>query len=376
MSELPLFEDVAKEEVLHPIYKMIRDGDYDPERKVLLEWSDGFEDRDGKFCYEFQTSFEPCLWELYLHAVLKELQVTIDFSYSAPDFVVDAGEQFCMEATISAPPKNGQPAHGYSLDPLPKDLNRFNQAATIRLCNSFTSKVRKLRERYSKLPQCDKKPFVLAIASFDRPFSHMSAFRPVISALYGLYHDEEQTIASGAQKTISYNVSQVMKNARAPIDLGYFCSPEYSDVSAVVFSSLATWGKVRAVAENSSAKTMYTTYHPNPGSLLPKVKRTAKSEYFEHLLDGLCVLHNPFAEYPLRPDTLSHARLAQGFLKPDGELDFDAPDDFLLMRSLMSIKSQKSGGGSDANQRLHRTVFRRVAPPNRPLSPIVSPDFS
>ncbi len=285
------------------------------------------------------------MWELYLHAVLKELQASIDFSYSAPDFVANAGEPFCMEATISAPPKDGQPAHGYSLDTLPTDFNRFNQDATIRLCNSFTSKVRKLRGRYSKLPQCEKKPFVLAIASFDRPFSHMSAFRPVISALYGLYHDEEQTIESGAQQMVSYNVSQVMKNASAPIDLGYFCSPEFSDVSAVVFSSLATWGKVRAVADNPSAKTIYTTYHPNPGLLHPKVKQTPKSEYFEHLLDGLCVLHNPFAKYPLRADTLSHARLAQGFVKPDGELDFDAPDDFLLMRSLMSIKG---GGGSNA----------------------------
>jgi len=262
--------------------------------------------------------------------------------------VVDAGEQLCIEATISAPPMGGQPAHGYSMDTLPNDFNRFNQDATIRLCNSFTSKVRKLRERYSKLPQCKNKPFVLAIASFDRPFSHMSAFRPVISALYGLYHDEEQTIASGSNEMVSYNVSGVVKNENATIDLGYFCSPEYSDVSAVIFSSLVTWGKVRAVADNPSAKTVYTTYHPNPGSLHPTIKHTPKSEYLEHLLDGLCVLHNPFAKYPLKTTTLSHERLAQGFVKADGELDFAAPDDFLLMRSLMSIKVPENGGSSNA----------------------------
>jgi hypothetical protein len=348
MSELPLFKDVAKIEAQHLVYQMIRDGDYEPERKVLLEWSDGFEDRDGKFCHEFQTSFEPCLWELYLHAFLKELKATIDFSYSAPDFVVDAEEPFCIEATISAPPMDGQPAHGYSIDALPSDFNRFNQDATIRLCNSFTSKVKRLRERYSKLAQCENKPFVLAIASFDRPFSHMSAFRPIISALYGLYHDEEQTISSGSNEMVSYNVSGVLKNENATIDLGYFCSPEYSDVSAVIFSSLATWGKVRALADNPSAKTVYTTYHPNPGSLHPIVRQTPKSEYFEHLSDGLCVLHNPFAKHPLKPSALSHERLAQGFVKDDGELDFTAPDDFLLMRSLMSVKVDKNGGSSNA----------------------------
>lgn len=338
MAELPLFKDVAKDDAQHPIYTMIRDGNYEPERRVLLDWSDGFEDRDGKFCHEFQTSFEPCLWELYLHAFLKEIKATIDFQYNAPDFVVNAGQPLCIEATISAPAQGEQPAHGYSMDALPGDFNHFNQQATIRLCNSFTSKVRKLRERYSKLPQAEDKPFVIAIASFDRPFSHMSAMRPVISALYGLYHDEMQTIATGSNEMISYNVDGVAKNKNVNIDLGYFCSPEYSDVSAVIFSSLATWGKVRAVAENPEAMTVYTTYHPNPGSLHPIIKRTPKSEYYEHLLDGLCILHNPFAKNPLSPKALCHERLAQGFVKSDGGLDFEAPNDFLLMRSLMSIK--------------------------------------
>jgi hypothetical protein len=333
-----LFIDVARNEAQHPIYKMIRDGDYEAEREVLLGWSRGFEDRDGKFCHEFQTSFEPCLWELYLYAFLKEINATTDFKYDAPDFVVNAGEQFCIEATISAPAQGDPPPHGFPMDALPNDFNHFNQQATIRLCNSFTSKVRKLRERYSKLPQSADKPFVIAIASFDRPFSHMSAMRPVIAALYGLYHDEMQTIETGSNKIISYNIDGVAKNENANIELGYFCTPEYSDVSAVIFSSLATWGKVRAVAENPSALTVYTTYHPNPGSLLPKVKQTRKSEYNEHLLDGLCILHNPFADKPLDPRSLHHERLAQCFVKDDGELDFEAPEDFLLLRYLMSVK--------------------------------------
>lgn len=338
MTELPLFIDVTKEKAQHPIYKMIRDGDYESERKVLLDWSDGFEDRDGKFCHEFQTSFEPCLWELYIHAFLKEIKATVDFKYDAPDFVVNAEQACCIEATISAPAEGKQSAHGYSMDALPDDFNRFNQEATVRLCNSFTSKVRKLRERYSKLPQTEDKPFIIAIASFDRPFSHMSAMRPVIGALYGLYYDEMETIAIGSSEMISYNVCGVVKNENVNIDLGYFCSPEYADVSAVIFSSLATWGKVRAVAHNPAAMTVYTTYHPNPGSLYPIIKQTEKSGYYEHLLDGLYILHNPFAKKPLNPSVFNHERLAQGFVRNNGELDFDAPDDFLLMRSLMSIK--------------------------------------
>lgn len=348
MKSLPLFDDVAEAERQHPIYSMIRDGDYEAERSVLLAWSEGFEDRDGKFCHEFQVSFEPCLWELYLHAYLKDINASVDFSYPSPDFVVNGTEQFCIEATIAAPAEGQAGPHGYSIDDIPNDLNRFNSEATVRVCNSFTSKVRKLRQRYAKLPQCHGKPFVLAIASFDRPFSHLAAMRPIISALYGLYHDEEQTMALGAQKIVSYNVNGVIKNENANIDLGYFCTPEYADVSAVIFSSLATWGKVRAVAENPGALTVYRTFHPNPGALHPIMRTAKKADYQEHLLDGLCVLHNPFAAQKLDPSTLGHERLAQVFVKPDGELDFVAPDDFLLMRSLMSIMPTANGSATGA----------------------------
>jgi hypothetical protein len=33
-------------------------------RDVLLEWSDGFGDRDGKFIIEFHTTFNSAFWEL------------------------------------------------------------------------------------------------------------------------------------------------------------------------------------------------------------------------------------------------------------------------------------------------------------------------
>jgi hypothetical protein len=33
---------------------------------VLNDWARGFEDRDGKFVQEFQTTFNSSFWELYL----------------------------------------------------------------------------------------------------------------------------------------------------------------------------------------------------------------------------------------------------------------------------------------------------------------------
>lgn len=63
---------------------MLRDGDYAAERKVLLDWASGFEDRDVKLCHEFQTTFKPCFWELHLCAFLKKIGASVDFLSSAP----------------------------------------------------------------------------------------------------------------------------------------------------------------------------------------------------------------------------------------------------------------------------------------------------
>ena len=336
---LKLFTDVAAVQKQHPIYQMMKQDKYEPERNVLMEWARGFVDRDGKFDHEFQTTFEPCLWELYLFAFLKEIGASVDFNYDAPDFVVENGEQFTLEATIAAPAQGESGAHGYDLSSLPTDFNEFNSQATLRICNSFTSKVKRYRERYVNLSHVQNKPYVIAIASFDRPFSHLSAMRPVIAALYGLYHDEDATLASGAERMISYNVGAVKKNAETNIDLGYFCDGTYSDVSAVVFSSLATWGKIRALADNKGALSIYKTFHPNPNSIHPIVRVAKKADYVEHLADGLCVFHNPFAKFPLNRQTLAHKRIAQGWVENDGELCFDAPDDFLLLRYLNSISA-------------------------------------
>ena len=62
-------------------------------RSVIESWAEGFVDRDKKFVKEFQTRFNPCFWELYIFACLKELELAADFAHTSPDFVVADG--FC-----------------------------------------------------------------------------------------------------------------------------------------------------------------------------------------------------------------------------------------------------------------------------------------
>jgi hypothetical protein len=336
---MDLFKPIVPADKQHPIFKMILLDRYRPERLVVQQWANGFIDRDGKFVREIQTTFESGLWELFLHAALREWGLPVDMSYHTPDFVVGGSHPFGLEATIAAPAAGGKPAYGYDASDVPEDFTQFNIEATLRICNSFDAKVKKYRQYYSGLRHMSDLPFVIAIAPFDRPLAHLSANRPIIAALYGLYHDEAETPRE-ATKVVSYNVDAAPKNDTTSIDVGLFCTDAYADVSAVICSSLVTWGKLRALATNPDANTMYITFHPAEGQLLPVVRKTPKRDYIEHLLDGVLVLHNPFARRPLPKTVFAHPRIAQMIPAADGELVTDAPDDFLLVRTLFSVSKE------------------------------------
>lgn len=333
---LDLFSPQVPSARMHPVFAMLLQPQYAPEREVLRHWAQGFEDRDGKFVQEFQLSFESSFWELYLHAALRSWGLSPDMSIHSPDFVVQRPKRLVIEAAIAAPPAGGPPTFGPGTPPIPEDFSAFNAGAVVRLCNSFDAKVRRYRSYYATLPHVQDAPFVIALGAFDRPLANLAASRPIMAALYGLYHDEEAT-ARDADTVCSYNVVSAAKSERVDIPVGLFCTDAYAEVSAVVYSALATWGKVRALADNPEALTWYRTFHPQEGTLLPRVELRRKRDYHEDAMDGLWVLHNPFAHHPVPAGMLSHARVAEVRVAGDGELKITAPDDFLLVRMLHSL---------------------------------------
>jgi hypothetical protein len=342
---MALFDEIVASNDLHPIFRLLQQPENGPERDVLTAWADGMPDRDGKFVKEFQKTFESGLWELYLHACLKHLGHSINFSRAAPDFTVTAPYPFLLEATITAPEQDGTPAFGAGPPELPSDLNEFNRLAALRICNSFVSKVRRYRQYYQQLPGAADKPFVIAIAPFDRPASQLASNRPIIAALYGEYFDEETTIREQHNQVVHMSVSALTKPSGAEVPVGFFTDDAYADVSAVVYGPLATWGKLRALADAPQRVTIFQTLHPNPGHLLPKVRSTRKAVYSDDLLDGLYVLHNPYAKRPLLTNAFDHPRVAQYVAGEHGAINELAPEDFLLMRTLFSAASRQQIDG-------------------------------
>jgi len=339
--DIRLFKIIIPEDRVNHIFRKLLAPESQPERAVLQNWADGFVDRDNKFIQEFQTTFESSMWELYLNAVLRKIGASIDFTSSSPDFICTKDKMdFCIEATIAAPPKGGKPPFGSGAPVImPKGLEKFNVESTLRICNAFTSKHSKYKNSYSKLPHVKHKPFIIALAPFDRPGSHFSANVPIMTALYGIYHDEQKTIDTGTKQVICTPVTSVIKNGDAKVTVSYFTSEQYSDISAVIYNPLATWGKIRALARNTDLLLKFITTHPSKdGSLNPETRIASNSTYNEHILDGIYVFHNPFAKYPLSIDIFKHSKVAQYYLDANNRLTINMSEDFLISRQVLNVK--------------------------------------
>lgn len=269
---------------------------------VISSWADGFVDRDGKFVDEFQTTFNSCFWELYLHAVLKDIGCTIDFKHSTPDFVVTDPIPFVMEATVALNSKDGLPEWTpLDLKLRPKDLNEFNRVAMIRLLNSISEKSKKYLRSYQSQSHVAGKPFVLALTPFDQPFFYLQVQRAVEAVLYDYYVDEQEYIDDPSKfETIkAKQLGTVRKNSDVELPLGIFNDSSHSHISAVLFNSSATWSKVRALSDDPNPFMFFSAARSDPTTGEFFAFRGTKASYDETLYDGMRVYHNPHALHPL-----------------------------------------------------------------------------
>jgi hypothetical protein len=193
-------------------------------------------------------------------------------------------------------------------------LNEFNRQTIIRLSNSLVSKHRKYLDSYSKLSHVKGKPFVIAVASFDRPFSFVGCQRAIEAILHDYYVDEEAYFQDGAQGRLAgRSLSEIQKDNGSPLPLGMFSTPAYREISAVIFNGCATMGKVTALSADPNPKIFFQALRSNAEGLDPIKIQCLKADYKETLLDGLRVYHNPFALNPLDLKTFRHPDVFQSY---------------------------------------------------------------
>lgn len=337
-----LFKPVIEREKWHPNFQAIIDHRSQNLRDVIYNWAEGFKDRDHKFIRQFQETFNSSFWELYLFAVLKELKLPVDFQYDRPDFIVNSQSGFCIEATTANPPQHGVPEwqKDYSEEDIKKwPINKIVDHATIRLANSFVGKAKHWEKSYSKLPYVQGKPFILAIAPFDSPYFYAQNLQAIDRVLYGFDKYITTNIDEHNREIIdTVYIESIKKENGKSIPLGYFRTPEFSYISAVIFSNTATFSKVRALSQDSDY-TLFDTLRYNDYGLEPTRTVTEKSSYKESLLDGLYVFHNPYADIPFTVEEFYHKDIAHmGFDIVKGELTSCMPHNFLYQRMAITLK--------------------------------------
>jgi hypothetical protein len=195
---------------------------------VLTDWARGFIDRDGKFVREFQTTFNPCFWELYLHAVFKSYGLAVDFNHTAPDFVLP-GPGISVEAVIASNSIDGRAEFDKAPQDIPREFREFNLRAMIRNANSLTAKNRKFKESYSSLAHVAGGPFVVALSPFDQPFAHMECQRPIEAVLHDYYVDEDSFDVDrpDVRSLEGKSLGTIYKPNGSPIELGFFKREEF-----------------------------------------------------------------------------------------------------------------------------------------------------
>lgn len=321
---LDLFSLQVPEDAVHPNVRNILLAAREAERRVLQQWADQLPDRDGKFVKEFQTTCNSSFWELYLHALFREFGFTFDWSQAAPDFHLKHGDQSILVEATTANAAQGKPSEWGTTPTLEAvkriDIPALNREAIIRLSNSILSKLRKYRSSYRELPHVAKRPFVLAVAPFEQPFFSLQYNRAITALLYDYYVDEQAALddpAAFPDGPPVRHLGSVAKDNGSEISLGFFTDDSCAEISAIVFSCTATWGKVDALATDSDVQKEFNTVWGSAPHGTPVRRSGGVGEYTEALEDGLQVYHNPFARYPLDHALFRRPGVVQVFGDPE-----------------------------------------------------------
>lgn len=344
---MDLFTPIVNEDKQHPNFKFLTQSNVnEPERKVIKEWANGFYDRDGKFIKEFQQTFNSSFWELYIFACLKELGCHVDFSYKTPDFVVNSPYQnFVAEASIANAPDGFRPEWDTNLNEIKNlSIEYILRLSTIRLVNAIEKKYNKYISNYSKDNHVQNKPFIICISPFDQPFFYFQDSLAITRVLYG--YDGPITITNNEKNEISIlgeaRRFHVQKRPGSNKTLGLFTDSRMPEVSAIIFNNKATFSKVRALSKRTKEDGFFIF---SGSRIIQSEKLTGttrfckfKSNYQETLLDGLHILLNPFANYPLDLRLFNNKEVAIHSYDPKTDsYSLNIPDNFLTQRICQTI---------------------------------------
>lgn len=338
-----LFNIQVSEDRLHPNFiHLSRDKDL---IKVINSWKIGFEDRDNKFVKEFQTTFNTAFWELYLHACFRNMGFKIEYSYSSPDFVIETRKNnmpIIIEAVSTRHAEGDRPEHDRinAIESLLENSNFDHeslhgdiiQIATERIANSIMTKVNKYQKQYSKLNHVKGKPFILAIGAFEQNFFYNQGTGAIEKVLYGLDKAEYR----GNTPYFEYVDHIIKRKNGKKIPIGLFNNAELSCISGILFSSVTSIGKVRALSQRKHDHIFINTYTYNDYGQNGIFNTHPHKKYNERLLDGMLLYLNPYADIPLDPKEFDNSNIAKIYNNDKREIKHG----FLFSRTVTNVQAR------------------------------------
>ena len=244
-----LFEQVVKDEKLHPQYVSLREmPSYAPARGAMGEVANKLVDIDGNFLEQFQsTGFDARTFELFLSIMFAEQGHDVVRDFDRPDFMLRKdGVDVFVEAVTANPPgqANGQP---YQTFPKPRTMTEasryhFNEVP-IRLGSPLFSK---LQKKYWELPHVQQKPLVLAIQDFHTDGSLTNSSSALSMYLFGAMATSSKDEAG----TLTVGTSPVEKHVGSKeIPSGFFSQPGAEHIAGVLFANSGTVAKFNRMGQ-------------------------------------------------------------------------------------------------------------------------------
>jgi hypothetical protein len=228
-----LFRPRYPDEKLYPSYKSLLTERASLTRGILASVFETFDDPDGNFVEQFQTTgFDTRYFELYLHAYLSRSGFELSRPRPSPDFIASrAGVSVAIEATTLNPSTSGVLASaGKSIADLDEEGLReyIANELPIRFGSALSSK---LQKRYWEQPDCQGKPFVIAVEPFHDEEALFLTDAALGTYVYGIQQTGEFT-----QRGVRVQLRRSKTDQEAagrPVGVPYGVTPETCPVQAL-----------------------------------------------------------------------------------------------------------------------------------------------
>ncbi len=326
------FAPVVRPERLNADFaKLVGSEDFSPARGIIEPMMRWYEDVDGNFIEQFQTTgFDARLWELYLFAAFSEAGLAFERNEVAPDYLVSGLNGRAAVEAVTINPTLDRKGKVVPPPPIetPLEIGTFlREYMPIKYGSALYSKL--VREYWAK-PHVRGLPFALAIQDFSAPGTMPLTRTPLQVYLYG--HDHDWCHDETGKLIVTPRRVQAHRWREKEIPSGFFFLPGAENVSAVIFSNSGTISKFNRMGQlagfGSKRVRMVrqgTAYDHNPDAAAPRGFRLRVDEpdYSETWIEGMDVYHNPRAVIPFPPALLpgaAHIRLGL-----DGQILADTP---------------------------------------------------